>query len=120
VKPRRSKALEKELADSSTLVRQWKRWHREQLEEALAGMHRDVLERLMAQLENLRSARELVQSVAAEDWGAVDDDTRAIALHEIGTAITKLRLSLGLEPLDDGLPDEPENAFRLIEQIVAP
>src|SRR5262249_205174 len=46
--------------DSQRLLRAWRNWHAEQLTEALTGLHRDVLERVTAQLKNLRSARELV------------------------------------------------------------
>jgi len=49
--PRNSKQRDRELADNAHLLRAWKRWHTEQLEEALAGVHRDVLERVMAQLK---------------------------------------------------------------------
>ena len=40
------------LANNGNLLRAWCRWHRERLEEALEGVHRDVLERLMMQLKN--------------------------------------------------------------------
>jgi hypothetical protein len=32
---------QQKLADDARLLRAWRRWHRKQLEEALAGMHRD-------------------------------------------------------------------------------
>jgi hypothetical protein len=41
---------QKELEENGYLFRAWKRWHREQLAEALQGVHRDLLERLMTQL----------------------------------------------------------------------
>src|SRR5262249_25472863 len=47
------------LADNARLLRARKDWHGEQLEEALAGVHQAVAERVMAQLENLKSARAL-------------------------------------------------------------
>jgi hypothetical protein len=93
------------------------KFHREQLEEALAGVHRDALKRVMAQLENLKSARELVDAMAAEDWSVVDTDTRLIVLHEINVAITWLRERQGLEPIDDPLPGQPDNAFRIIKKL---
>ena len=73
---KRRTAKEQELNDRATLLRAWRRWRREQLEDALAGMHGAVLERLMTQLKDLRSARELVDFIAAQDWAAVDYDTR--------------------------------------------
>ena len=62
---RRSEKKDKKLADDARLLRWWKKFHREQLEEALAGVHHDVLERMMVQLKNLKFARELVNAMAA-------------------------------------------------------
>jgi hypothetical protein len=114
---RRRTAEEKELADRARLLRWWKKFHREQLEEALAGVHRDVLERVMAQLKDLKSARELVNAMAAEDWSVVDADTRLIVLHELNVAVCKLREKHNQEPIDDPLPDQPDNAFRIIKNL---
>jgi hypothetical protein len=99
--------------------RGWRRWHREQLEEVLAGVHRSVLEHLMKQLKDLRSARELIDFVSAQDWGAIDADTRFIALHEVNAAITKLRERLGLPPIDDALPGQRATAFQIIRSIMS-
>src|SRR6516165_8683614 len=95
---------EHELADQARLTRAWRAWHFEQLEEALVGLHGGVLERLMAQLKELRTARELVNFISAQDCSVVDDDTRAIVLHQINRAITALRERQGLAPIDDALP----------------
>jgi hypothetical protein len=116
---KRRTAKEQELNDRATLLRAWRRWRREQLEDALAGMHGAVLERLMTQLKDLRSARELVDFIAAQDWAAVDYDTRLTALHEINDAIAALREHSGLTPIDDPLPGQPENAFRIIKAIMS-
>jgi hypothetical protein len=114
---RRRTAKEKELADNVRLLRAWKKFHREQLEEALAGVHRDVLERLLAQLKNLQSARQLVDFISAQDWAAVDAATRLTCLHEINVAISTLRQSRGLDPINDPLPGAPDNAFRIIKAV---
>jgi len=106
------------LADSARLLRAWRAYHREQLEQALAGVHGDVMGRLMAQLKNLRSARELVAFIEAQDWSEIDADTRLIALHEINTAITRLRERMGLPPVEDALPGEPLRAYQLIRNIL--
>ena len=115
---RRRSEKEQTLQDNARLLRAWKRWHREQLKQALCGLHRDVLERLMLQLENLQSARELVGFIEVQDWAAIDAETRLIALHEINAAITALRERNGLAPIDDPLPGAPENAFRIIKTIM--
>jgi hypothetical protein len=117
---RRSDKEQKKLADDAYLLRQWRAWHREQLEDALAGVHRDVMARLMAQLDDLRSARELVAFIAAQDWSAVNADTRLIALHQIDTAIMRLREQMDQEPIDDALWHEPPRAFQRIREIINP
>jgi len=118
MKLHRSEKEQKKLADDAYFLRAWKKFHAEQLTEALAGVHADVMQRLMAQLKDLRSARELVAFIEAQDWSAVDADTRLIALHEINNAITQLRERLGQEPIDDALPHEPLRAFQLVRNIV--
>jgi hypothetical protein len=109
---------DQKLADDARLIRAWRRWHRERLEQALTSVHREVLERLMAQVANLRSARELVNHIASENWSIVDADTRAIVLHEINATITALREHMGLNPIDDPLPGQPENALRIVRKLI--
>jgi len=77
---------EQKLADDVCLLRWWKAWHREQLEEALSGVHRDVLERVMAQLKNLKSARELGRCGYAPDRTARDQCRDRQAAIELGPA----------------------------------
>jgi hypothetical protein len=43
-----------------------------------------------------------------------------IALHQINSAITKLREKQDLEPIDDALPEQPLRAFQLIRSIINP
>src|SRR6516225_10551924 len=114
---KRRTTKEQELADRSRLAHAWRKWHAEQLKAALEGVYGAVLERLMAQLKDLHSARELVDFIAAQDWSVVDTDTRFTALHEINIAITKLRERNGQEPISDPLPGAPENAFRIIKNL---
>jgi hypothetical protein len=112
-------AQEQKLADDARLLRTWREWHREQLEEALAGVRRDVLERLMEQLKDLRSARALVDFIAAQDWESVDADPRAIALFEINKAICAARERMNpKEPINDALPGQPLTAFLMIREII--
>src|SRR5262245_65609165 len=103
---RRQSERDKELRDNARLLRWWKAWHREQLEQALDGMHGDIMRGLMAQLKDLRSARELVEFISARDWSRVDANTRIVALHEINRAITKLRERMELTTIDDALPGQ--------------
>jgi|SRR6516225_1900467 hypothetical protein len=115
---RRRPAQEKNLADDARLMRAFRAWHREQLEEALAGVHADVMNRLMAQLKDLRSARELVTFIEAQNWSVIDVTTRLIALHEINTAIMRLRERAGQNPIDDALWHERPRAFQVIRNII--
>jgi len=109
----------KKLADDARPLRAWKQFHRDQLAEALVGLHRDVMGRLMEQLKARRSARELVAFIESIDWTQIDTNTRMVAVHEINTAITKLREHADpLTPIFDPLPGQPENAFRIIRKII--
>lgn len=118
---RRTKSEEeKVLTDEAYLLRSWRAWHREILAEALAGPHAELMQGLMARLENMPSAAELVDFVTQQDWSAIDDDTRFIALFETSTTIAKHREKQGLDPFSDPLPHQPPNAFLLIKQILFP
>jgi hypothetical protein len=50
--------------------------------------------------------------------GGDDYQTRLTVLHELNTAITKVREKRGLEPIDDNLPGDPDTPFRAIKTIV--
>jgi hypothetical protein len=53
----------------------------------------------------------------AEDWTAVDADTRTIVLAQIDSAIVALRERSGQPPFDDPLPGAPDNAFLIIRKL---
>ena len=72
----------------------------------------------MIQLKNLREARALLNFIEAQDWTAIDAETRLIVLHEINTAIMRLRERNDMVPIDDPLPGQPENLFRRIKQTL--
>jgi hypothetical protein len=115
-----SEAQQKKLADDARLLRAWRQWHREELEEVLAGPHGAMIERLMFMLGGLKSdsAPLLLAYVRGVDWSTVDYLTRLTVLHEINSAVTKLRERNGMSPFDDGVPGERENVFRIIRGIV--
>jgi hypothetical protein len=77
------------------------------------------MQRLMVQLKDLCSARELIAFIEAQDWSVVDVHTRLVALHEINNAITRLRERLDQEPIDDALQGEPLRAFQLIRRVLS-
>jgi hypothetical protein len=89
-------ARQKELADNEHLLRAWRKWHREQLQEAIAGPHGELLRELEAFIAALPpNPTALIEFVAAQDWRPLDADTRYLALRRINAAITALRESKG-------------------------
>jgi hypothetical protein len=113
---------EKKLADDARMMRAWRRWHREQLEEVLAGPRGPMIERLMFILKelSLQSAPLLLAYIRGVDWSAIDANTRFICLHEINAAIGNMRESHGMAFCDDPLPGQPESASRLIKAHLFP
>jgi hypothetical protein len=120
VKPRRER--EQKLADDAGLFRVWRRWHREQREEALQGSHGAMMERLVFLLKELtlQSAPSLLAYCRSVDWSTVDEETKYAALHEVNVAICTMRERNGLAPISDPLPDERENVSRLIKSCLFP
>jgi broad specificity phosphatase PhoE len=95
---RRQSQKDKELADNARLLRAWKQFHREERDAVLAGPHSATLGELFRMFANLKHVQ------------------RA-QIHEINAAIVKLRMTHGLVPIDDNLPDEPDTPFRTIKAI---
>jgi hypothetical protein len=102
------------------LLRQWHKFHREQLEAALAGPHGAVLGRLMKFLETLtpKSMPALIGQIEAPAWQLADAQTRFVALHEINDAIAAVREHHGMPPLDDALPHQRLNGFLIIRALL--
>lgn len=113
---------EKELAEQAYLLRAWRKWHAEQLEEALAGAHGAQLAELVTALDRLEldSAAMLLDFMQRTDWSSVSYDVRLTALHQINESICRLRERHGLPPIDDGVPGQPDNAFRRIKAALFP
>jgi hypothetical protein len=112
----------KKLADDARLLRAWKKFHREEREAVLAGPHAAVLSELFRMFQNLQHIQpsQLIGFTRSVDWALVDCNTRLVVLHELNNAITAFRTKQGLEPIDDGLPDEPDTPFRTIKAILFP
>jgi hypothetical protein len=109
-----------ELRDNAHLLRAWKRWHREQLEQVLAGEHGAAVARIIKFLAHMgpQSASALVALVREFDWSQMDADVKFVVMHEINSTITKLREQRGLPPIDDALPHERATAFLIIRQLL--
>jgi hypothetical protein len=118
--PRRSKARDRKLDDDARLLRAWRQWHREQLEEALAGPGGSVLSELFRMFENLKHVRpaQLIGFARSINWSVINYDTKLVVLHELNMAIAAIREKNGLAPIDDNLPGEPDTPFRIIRAIV--
>jgi hypothetical protein len=110
---------EKKLADDARLLRAWRRWHREELEQAIAGPHGDLVAQFVQILRGLtlQSAPMLLKFVRTQDWRSIDSATRLILLHEVNTAITALRERNNMVPFDDTL-DDRLNVFNTIQAIM--
>jgi hypothetical protein len=113
---------QKKLADDAWLLREWKTWHQEELDAALAGPNGVLIAALVALLDRLElnAAATLLEFMQRHDWTSVSYAERLTVLHQIGQAIMRLRERNGLAPLDDPIPflDQPDTAFRRIKQIL--
>jgi hypothetical protein len=109
------------LADNARLLRAWKKFHRDECTTALVGPYGAVLGELFRMFANLQHVQpsQLAGYIRAIDWSEIDYPTRLVVLHEVNSAITKLREKSGLEPIDDPLPDQPDNVFRVIKAMFA-
>jgi|SRR5262249_28035665 len=113
---------EKEIRDSARLLRAWKKFHREEREAVLAGPYAVTLAELFRMFANIECVRpaQLVGFIGAINWSAIPYDARLVVLHELNSAITAFRTKRGLEPIDDGLPDQPDTPSRAIKAIIFP
>jgi len=118
----RTSEKDQNLGDDARLLCDWRRWHREQLDEALAGPHRNVLEPLMALLKklNMQSGKALIDFIRTQNWHVIDPETKLVVLHEINSAIVKLCTRNGMSSFDDGLPGDCSTVFQTIRLIVVP
>jgi hypothetical protein len=109
-----------ELEDNVKLLRQWKAWHAEQLQEILAGPDGAAIAPVIEQLKILGLGRSqvLIELVQRCDWSTVGIDAKLVLLHELNDAIGRVRRTLKLEPIDDPLPGQPENLYRIIKAIL--
>jgi hypothetical protein len=119
---KRKTAKEQEPADNAHLLRAWKRWHADQLEETLNGPHGTAVAQVMATLEHMTpdSAPALISLMRDFDWSQMSADVRLVVLHEINQAITRLRERAGLAPIDDPLPGQRLSAFLMIKEHLFP
>jgi hypothetical protein len=110
----------KKIADDAKLAKAWRKWHEEELAEARNGPHGAIVTELMIVLDRLTtsSAPALLACFERPDWNAVHYDVRLVVLHELNTAITRLREQQSMPPFDDGVPGERDNVFRRIKDLM--
>ena len=101
-------------------MRAWKRWHAEQLAEVFGGPHGAAVTKVIGFLKHMApgSAPALIELLHEFDWQQMDADVRFAVLHEVDSAICKLRERSGLPPIDDSLPHERPNAFLIIRRLL--
>ena len=119
--PRPKSAKEqKKVADDARLLRAWKNFHREEREAVLAGPHARTLGELFRMFSNIECVKpvQLVGFIGAIDWSVIGYETRLTVLHEVNTAITKFREKRGQPFVDDPLPGAPDNAYRIIKNLL--
>jgi hypothetical protein len=113
---------EKEAREQATLLKAWKAFHAEELEQAFGSAHGAIIAELMGVLDQLEidSAATLLDFMQRADWRSVDYATRLTALHQVNQSIARLRARNGLPEIDDPLPGQPDNAFRRIKALLFP
>jgi hypothetical protein len=116
----RRTAQEKKLADDARLLRAWRAFHREEKAAALAGPYSATLVELFRMFSNLECVKpaQLIGLIGAVNWSSIDYSARCVVLHEVSTSIAKHRERQGLPVIDDPLPGQPDNAFRIIRKII--
>jgi hypothetical protein len=101
-------------------LRAWRQWHREQLNEVLAGPHAVIATHVMEFIKDMTpaSASALLALRRGNTGAGVDMTTRLVLLHEINDRISRVRESAGLPSIDDPLPGQPPNVFLTIKQML--
>jgi hypothetical protein len=119
MKKRLPKNRLKELEDDTRLRRAWRKWNRERLEAAMADAHGAIVGEIVEFLKSmaLPSANALLALIRSYDWSEVDAETKFILLHTIDQRIISMREKNGMDAIDDPLPGQPDNVFRIIKTI---
>jgi len=106
--------------DDDRRLRAWRQWHREQLDEVLAGPHGIIAAHIMEFIRDMTpaSGSALLALMRGHVWADVDMKTKLVLLHEINNQISRVREDAGLPSIDDPLPNQPPNAFLTIKQVV--
>ena len=111
----------REQEEEDALLREWRQWHREQWDAALAGPYGAILQGLGALLKVPANPSALLAYIQSKDWSQASWDARLEALHQINQCVIRTRRARGLPPFDDPIdPDDPENVFMRCRAILVP
>jgi hypothetical protein len=82
---------------TNNVLRQWNKYHADQLELALDGDDGNIVRRIMAIVRDLTPQKmpALLHLMDEADWRLVDANTKFTLLHELNSAIISLRESQG-------------------------
>jgi hypothetical protein len=96
-------------------------WRDERRKTLLTGPYGAAVAELVASRDNVRPAdgATLFALVDQQGWRTTDTDTRFGIQVLIDAAFIDRRERYGLLPLDDALPNEPENAFLILREMLA-
>jgi hypothetical protein len=103
-------------------LRAWKKWHRGQLDEVLAGPHAVIATQVVEFLKTMTpaSANALLALMRGQTWADVDANTKFTLLHEIDNAITRMRAKNNMPAIEDPLPHERLSVFPTIKRMLFP
>lgn len=121
--PMVASASDKQMFETSVLLKQYRRHIATRRQELIDGPHGREVGALLQLLDSLTasSAPALVAYVMKCRWLIeADRTTRLDVLSIVGTAIARLRVRSGLPPFDDSLPfsDEPPTAFQIVRKLL--
>jgi hypothetical protein len=113
--------LKKKRADDERLMKSWRNWHAEQLQECLASAEGALVAEVMALLDQieLSSAAALVDHMRRTDWSSISANTRFTLLHQVNQSIVLMRERNGLPGIDDPIPPRA-SAFFAIKNLLFP
>jgi hypothetical protein len=90
------------------------------VEALLNGPYAEAAKALLAFSKVVAGPTALIDFIAAGPWSEADADTRFEILALVDATIIRRREHMGLIPLDDALPGQPDNLFLILRERLAP
>ena len=101
---KRAEAHAARAEDESRLLKGWRQWRQEQVDQALAGPHGNQIAALLANLKSITRWVDVDPVAIISGWHSADPDACFIARRLVSNRIIELREAAGLPPFDDLLP----------------